>query len=168
MRCSLIEFGQARTQVCRESLLAGKFAETARDLPERFRPAGRRVGHQRDVQPLIAEVLRNGDPGVDTRFASRDGHVGGVGDNDRAIEQQLAAPRVFERREFVQHFGHFVAALAATDVNDDVGVAPLGKGFLQDGLARAEAARQRCAAAARDRKERIHDPLSRNQGLARP
>ena len=58
-----------------------------------------------------------------------------------------------ELREFVQHAGHFVAALAAADIDDDVGVAALGQRFEQDRLAGAEAARQSRAAAPRDREQ---------------
>ena len=41
----------------------------------------------------------------------------------------------------LDHVGHLVAALAAPDVDDDVGVAPLGDLLQQHGLAGAEAAR---------------------------
>ena len=65
----------------------------------------------------------------------------------------------------VQHLGHLVAALAAADVDDDVGVAPLGQRLLQHRLAGAEAAGDGRAAAARDREQRVEDALAGDQRL---
>ena len=57
------------------------------------------------------------------------------------------------------HVGHLVAALAAADVDDDVGVAPLGDLLQQHGLAGAEAAGDGGAAAPGDREEQVEHPL---------
>ena len=51
--------------------------------------------------------------------------------------------RVRELGQLGEHVGHLVAALAAADVDDHVGVAPLGDLLQQHGLAGAEAARAR-------------------------
>ena len=77
-------------------------------------------------------------------------------------------------RELLEHVGHLVAALAAADVDDHVGVAPLRDLLQQHRLAGAEAAGDRGAAAARDREEEVEHPLPGDerrvgaQALARP
>ena len=70
-----------------------------------------------------------------------------------------------ELRKLLEHAGHLVAALAAAEVDDDVGVAALGQRFQQDRLAGAEAAGNRGLAAQRDRKQRVEDALAGDQGL---
>ena len=61
----------------------------------------------------------------------------------------------------LEDVGHLVAALAAADVDDHVGVAPLRDLLQQDGLAGPEAARHGGAAAARDREEEVERALAR-------
>ena len=67
-----------------------------------------------------------------------------------------------------QHLGHLVAALAAADVDDDVGLGVLGERLLDDGLAGAEAAGHRHAAALGDREEQVEDPLAGDAAAGRP
>ena len=67
-----------------------------------------------------------------------------------------------ERGELGEHVGHLVAALAAADVDDHVGVAPLGDLLQQHGLAGAEAAGHGGAAAAGDREEQRRAPAGRS------
>ena len=65
-----------------------------------------------------------------------------------------------EQREFLEHARHLVAALAAAEIDDDVGVAALRERFEEHRLAGAEAAGHRGLAALRDREERIDDALA--------
>ena len=77
----------------------------------------------------------------------------------------LPGARVLERLELLEHVGQLVAALAAADVDDHVGVAPLGDLLQQHGLAGAEAAGDRRRAAARDREEQVEHPLAGHERL---
>ena len=109
----------------------------------------------------VAEVLGDRDAGVDAGLARHHRHVRGVGDDDRALG--AAAPPVrgsSSSRELGDDVGHLVAALAAADVDDHVGVAPLGDLLQQHGLAGAEAARDGGAAAPGDRVQQVEDPLA--------
>ena len=162
-RGALVELRQPRTEIGRIAGLARQFAEPARHLAQRLGPAAGGVGHQRDVQPLVAEVFGHRDRRVDARFARGDRHVRGVGDDHRAFEQRPPGVRVLQLRELVQHLGHLVAALAAADVDDHVGVAPLRERFLQHRLAGAEPAGQGGAAAARHREQQVEDALAGDQ-----
>ena len=72
-----------------------------------------------------------------------------------------------EPRELVEHAGHLVAALAAAQVDDDVGVAALGQRFEQHRLAGAEAAGDRRLAALRHREQAVEDALAGDQRRAR-
>ena len=159
-RRALVELGEPGTEVGGIARFAGQLAQASRDFAQRLGPAAGRVGHQRDVQALVAEILGDRDRRVDARLARGHRHVRRVGDDHRALGQRPAGARVLELRELVEHLGHLVAALAAADVDDHVGVAPLGERFLQHGLAGAEAAGQRGAAAARHREQRVEDALA--------
>ncbi len=74
-------------------------------------------------------------------------------------------PRVLQLRELQQHVGHLVAALAAADVDDDLGVGPLGQLVLDDGLARAERAGHAGGPALGDREEGVDDALAGDERL---
>ena len=69
-------------------------------------------------------------------------------------------------RKFVEHARHFVAALAAAQIDDDVGVAAFRERFEQHRLARAEAAGDRGLASARHRKHAVEDALAGDERLA--
>ena len=56
--------------------------------------------------------------------------------------------------------GHLVAALTAADVDDDVGVAPLGHLLQEHGLSGAEAARHGSRAAPRHGVEQVEHTLA--------
>ncbi len=86
-----------------------------------------------------------------------------VRDQDRALHQRRAGARVDELGELLEHLGQLVAALAAADVDDDVGVRPLRERLLEHGLAGAEPAGDRGGAAARDREEHVDRPLAGDQ-----
>ena len=108
----------------------------------------------------IAVVFRDRDAGVDAGLAGRHRHVGGVGDKHRAFDKRIPALRVLEFRELLQDLRHLVAALAAADVNDNVGVAPFGELVLRNSFSGAEAARDSGGAASGDREEEVDDSLS--------
>ena len=160
---ALVELGEPGREVRGIPLFAGHLLEPARDLAHGLGPARGRVGHQRDVVAHVAEVLGDGDPGVDRGLARRDGHVRGVRDQDRPLHERLARLRVLEVGELGQHLGHLVAAFAAADVDHDLGVGPLGELLLRDRLARAERPGDGGRTALRDREEAVEDPLSRDE-----
>ena len=70
----------------------------------------------------------------------------------------------FELGELHEHVGHLVAALAAADVDDDLGVGPLGELVLGDGLARAERPGDAGDAALGEGEERVDDALPVTSG----
>ncbi len=69
--------------------------------------------------------------------------------------------------KLVQNVGHLVAALAAADINDNVGVGPFCELMLDDGLPAAKGSRDRRYAANRDREKRVNHALSRHHRLPR-
>ena len=73
-----------------------------------------------------------------------------------------------ERRELVEHAGHLVAALAAAEVDDHVGIAALGQRFEQHRLAGAEAAGDGRLAALRHREQAVEDALAGHQRRRAP
>ena len=160
---ALVELGEPRRQVGGIALLCRHLLEPARHLPQRFPPAARAVGHQRDVVALVAEVLGDRDPRVDARLPRRDRHVARVRDEDRPLHERRARAWIRELRKLVEHLRQLVAALAAGDVDDHVGVPPLGERLLEHRLAGAEAARNRRRAAARKREERVDRPLTADE-----
>ena len=117
-------------------------------------------------QAHVAEVLGDRDAGVDAGLARHHRHVGGVGDDHGALGQPAAGARVVELGQLGEHVGHLVAALAAADVDDHVGVAPLGDLLQQHGLAGAEPARHRGGAAPGDREQHVEHPLPGEQRRA--
>ncbi len=157
---ALVEFGQPRAEIGGVGGFARQFAEPAGHFAQGFRPAAGGIRHQRDMQALVAEIFADGDGGVDRGLARGHRHVGGIGDDDGALHQAAAGARIGELGKFAQHFRHLVAALAAADIDDDVGVAPFRQRLLQHGLAGAEAAGNGGLAAARDRKQGVEDALA--------
>ena len=59
-RRALVEIGEPRRQVRGVTALAGQFAETPGHLAQRLGPARGRIGHQCDVQSLVAEIFGDG------------------------------------------------------------------------------------------------------------
>ena len=118
--------------------VAGHLFQTARHFTQGLGPAGGRVGDNGDVITHVTEIFCDGDAGVNGRFTRRNRHVGGVCNQNRALHQGLSGIGVMQLRELHQNVGHFVAALAAANVDDDVDVRPLCQLVLHDGLARAE------------------------------
>ena len=71
--------------------------------------------------------------------------------------------RIDKLGELVQNICHLVATLAAADVDDDIGIGPLGDLVLGHGFSGTESARDGCCAAFCDREHRIQDTLSCDQ-----
>ena len=160
---ALVELGEPRRQIGGVALLGRHFLQPARHLPQRLPPAARAVGHQCDVVALVPEVLGDRDPRIDARLPCGNRHVARVRDEDRPLHQRRAGPRVCELRELVEHFRQLVASLAAGDVDDHVGVSPLGERLLEHRLAGAEAAGDRRGPAAREREECVDRPLTADE-----
>ena len=77
----------------------------------------------------------------------------------------MARFRIDDFRELAQHVRHLIAALAAADVDDDVGVGPLGELVLRAGLPRAKTTWDGRRAAFPDREECVDDALPRDERL---
>ena len=162
---TLIELGRARGQVGGIALFAGHFLEARGDFAQGLRPARGAIGHHRHAVALVAVVLAERDARIDRRLAGGHGHVRGVDDEDHAIHQGTAGLGVGQFRELVEHVGHLVAALAAPDINNDIGVAELRNLLLDDGLARPEAAGHAGRPAECDWEKHVEDALPGNEGL---
>ena len=113
----------------------------------------------------VAVIFREGDAGVNRRLTGGDRHVRGVGDEGGAVGHGTAGFRIDQAGEFLEHLGHLVAALAAADIDDDVGVAPFGELVLGHGLAGAETAGNRRRTALCQGKHGVQNPLPRDQRL---
>mmetsp|Transcript_58539 Transcript_58539/g.154144 ORF Transcript_58539/g.154144 Transcript_58539/m.154144 type:complete len:435 (-) Transcript_58539:80-1384(-) len=162
---ALVEARQTRAQVRGVAGVRGHLGQTTGDLAQGLGPAGRAVCHHCHVVALVAEVLGSGHAGVDRGLARRHRHVGGVGHQRGPLHDGLllAVDQRGELREIGEHLGHLVAALAAADVDNDVGVGVLGKGLGDHRLAAAEGAGHRRGAALRDREQGVDDALAREQ-----
>ena len=79
------------------------------------------------------------------------------------LHQRRPGARIDERGELLEHLGQLVAALAAGDVDDDVGVCPFRERLLEHGLAGAEPAGDRGGAAAGDREQDVDRALAGDQ-----
>ena len=111
----------------------------------------------------VAVIFRERDAGVDGGFARRNGHVGCIGNQNGAVGQGLTGFRVDQIAELFEHLCHFVAALAAADIDDDVGVAPFCQLMLGHRFSGSKSARHRCGAALGDGEQRIDYALAGNQ-----
>ena len=80
--------------------------------------------------------------------------------------EPAAGARVLSAGELGEHVGHLVAALAAADVDDHVGIAPFRDLLKQHGLAGAEPARHRAGAAPGHREQQVEHPLAGLQRAA--
>ena len=63
-------------------------------------------------------------------------------------------------RELLQHFSHFIAAFAASNVNDDLSICPFGDAVLGNSLSGAEGARYTSRTTLRNREVSIQNPLA--------
>jgi hypothetical protein len=160
---SLVERGQRGRQIGGVALLGRQRPGPGRELAQRLGPARGGVGDHDGVVAHVAEVLRHGHAAVDARLAGHHRHVRRVGDDDRALGQRGVGPWVDQLTQVCDDVGHLVAALAASDVDDDVGVAPLRDLLQQHRLARAEPAGHGRRAAPGHRVEQVDDPLPGDQ-----
>jgi len=158
---TFVKLGHPRRQVGGKAFLGRHFLHAAGQFAESLGPARGGVGHDGDMVALVAEIFGQRNAGVYAGFPRGDGHVGCVGDEHRALHEALAGARVDELGEFGKHVGHLVAAFAAADVHDYIGVAPFRDGVLSHGLARAEATGNGHRAAFGQREQRVDDPLPR-------
>jgi hypothetical protein len=111
----------------------------------------------------VAIVLGHGQADVDRRLAGHHRHVGGVGHQQRALHQLATGARVFSFGKGLQHVDQFVAALAAADIDNDIGVGPARDLLLHHGLAGTEGAGHRALAALELREEGVDDALAGDQ-----
>ena len=160
---ALIDRRQARGQVGRIALLDRHLPQAARDLTQGLRPAAGGVRQHDHVITHVAVVLGHGDADVDRGLPRHHRHVGGIGHQQGALHELAPGVGVVKLGEGLQHVHQLVAALAATDVDDDVGVGPARHLLLHHRLAGAEGARYRPLAALELGEEGIDDPLARNQ-----
>src|SRR6056297_193718 len=165
-RGPLVEVRQTGAEIGRVAGLRRQLAEAAGDLPQGLGPAAGGVGHERHVPALVAEILGHGDARVDARLPRRHRHVRRIGNDDRTLHERPAGAGVLQLRQLVQHLGHLVAPLAAADIDDDIGIAPLGERLLQDGLAGAEPPREHAAPATGDGEQGVEDALAGDQRRA--
>ena len=160
---ALVELRQAAGQVRRIALIGGHFLQTAADLTQSLGPAGGGVSHHGGVVAHVAVILGQRNAGVDGRLTRSNRHVGRVGNQHGTIHQALASAGVDQFAELLQGLGHLVAALAAADIDDDIGVTPLCDLVLGHRFAGAEAAGDGRRTALGQREHRINDALAGNQ-----
>src|SRR6266705_985846 len=122
---AFVELAEPRGQVRGEAFFARHLFEPTRNLSHRLRPSGCRVRHQRDVVSHVSVVFRERHAGVHGRLPRGDRHVARVRDEGHPFHQGRAGVRILELREGGQDFGHLVPSLPASDVDDDLRVAPL-------------------------------------------
>ncbi len=79
--------------------------------------------------------------------------------------ERLARARVDEARKIVEHVGHLVAALTATYVHDDIGIAPLRDLLQEHRLAGPETAGNGRGAPPRNRVQQVEHALPRGERL---
>ena len=134
---------QASSEVGGVAAVGGHFRETPGDLTQRLGPTGRGVGHHGHVVAHVSEVLAQSDAGVDGGLAGGHGHVTGVGHQARALHDGLHLAVDFHRQfgEVAQHFGHFVTAFPAADVDDDITVGEFRQRLGDDSFAAPESPR---------------------------
>ena len=119
---------------------ARRCARRTRAAPRPSATSSRRAT-QRRVTHVTAD-LGHRHSGVDARLARHHRHVGGVRDDDRALEQAaLAGRRVAQFDEVGHRVGELVPAFAAADEHDHVGIAPLEDLLQQHRLPGAETTR---------------------------
>src|SRR6266516_1826406 len=164
---ALVELAESGRQVSGKAFFSGHLLEAARDLPHRLGPPRCGVGHEGHVVTHVSVVLRKRHPGVHGRLSRRNGHVARVRDQRHPLQEWRTGVRILELWECREDFRHFVPALPAADVDDDLRVAPLRKLLLGDRLSRSEAPGDCGGPSFRDREEEVHHPLARDQGNGR-
>src|SRR6266480_4133011 len=158
-----VEFAQPRGQVGRKAFLARHLFKATRDLSHRLGPPRGRVRHQRHVVPHVPVVLRECHARVYGGFSGGHRHVAGVRNQGHALHQGRSGVRIDQLGERGQDFRHLVPSFAATDVDDDLGVAPFRELLFGDRFSCPEASGNCRRPTLRDREEEIKDALARDQ-----
>ena len=163
---AFVELSQLGAQVGGETSIGGHLGETTRDFSEGLGPAGGGVSHHSDVEAHISEVFGQGDARVNGGFTSGDWHVGGVGDQARALHDiiLLTVDQGLELREFVKHLSHLVTALTTADVDDAIGVGVLGESLRDASLAATEGAWNGASTALHGGEKGVEHALAGQQG----
>mmetsp|Transcript_30036 Transcript_30036/g.64386 ORF Transcript_30036/g.64386 Transcript_30036/m.64386 type:complete len:638 (+) Transcript_30036:135-2048(+) len=168
---SLVEGSETGSEVGGISGIGGHLSESTRDLAKGFGPSRGGVPHHGHVHSLVAEILGEGDTGVDGSFAGSHRHVGSVGDQSGAFHDPdflFLAGLVFDGHgqlgEIAQHFRHLVSALAASDVDDDVGVGELGERLGNDRLSASKRSGDGAGSSQNGREETVDDAKTRDEG----
>ena len=162
----LVEFSKPRRKIRGESFLGGHLLHSAGKLAQCLRPPRRRVCHYRDVHSHIAVILGKRYSRIKRNLARRDRHIRRVGDENRSFHERASRARVDKGRKFRQNVRHLVSAFAASDVHNQIGVAPLRDRVLRHRLSRSESARNRGSATFGKREENVDDALPRHKRLA--
>ena len=160
---AFVKAREARSEIGGVAFLHRHLTLASGHFAQRFGPAAGGIGHHHHVVALVAVILGQRDADVNRGFARHHRHVGGVGHQQRAFHQRSSGVRIGEFREAFQDVHQFVAALAATDEDDDIGVRPTGDLLLDHGLACAEGTRYGGAPALHQREEGVEDPLPGEQ-----
>ena len=161
---ALVDRRQARGQVGRVAFLHRHLPQAAGDLAQGLGPTAGGVRQHDHVVAHVAVVFGHGDADVDRGLPRHHRHVGGIGHQQGALHELAPGVGVVELGEGLQHVHQFVAALAAANVDDDVGVGPARHLLLHHRLAGAEGARYRPLAALELGEEGVDDPLAGDQG----
>jgi len=137
---TLVESGKTGAEVGGVTTIGGHLCQTTTNFTKCLGPSRGGISHHSNVLTLITEVLSDGDTGVDRGLTSSHRHVGCVGNQTSSLHDTflLAIDDGHELGEFHQHLSHFVTALSATDVSDDIRVRELGEGLGNDSLTATE------------------------------
>ncbi len=108
-------------------------------------------------------IFRNGHARVNRGFPGRHRHVRGVGNEYCPLHEGPSAAGIAQLPELVQHLGHFIAPLAAAQIDDNIGVRPFCQLVLNNGFAGAERAGNCGAAALAYWEKRVDHALPGNQ-----
>ena len=113
----------------------------------------------------ITVIFRKCDARIYRSFTGSNRHIRCICDKYGPVGKSLSRSRVNELGEFFKNLRHFVSALAAADINDDISIAPFCKLVLCHSFARAEAARYSSRAALCYRENGIDNTLTRDKRL---
>jgi len=163
MRSAFIEVRLSAAEISRITCFAWQFTKTPGNFAQRLRPATGGVRHQCNTQTLVTEIFADRNSRVNTGLPSCHRHIGCIGNYDSTLHQRPACARVIQQRKLVQYSGHFITALAAAYIDNDVCITPLGQCFLQYGLAGSKSAGHRGTPAAPNRKQAVQNTLPRKQ-----
>mmetsp|Transcript_169 Transcript_169/g.538 ORF Transcript_169/g.538 Transcript_169/m.538 type:complete len:422 (+) Transcript_169:677-1942(+) len=162
---TLVERSQAGSQVRRITGIGRHLSKTTRNLTKSLGPSRRRVSHHGHIVAHVAQILGQGDTGVDGSLTSSHRHVGSVRDQGGALHDRLllALESHGELRELHQHLSHLVTTLTATDVDNSVRVGIFGQGLRDHSLSAAESARNSAGTTQHRGEQSIQHTLASQQ-----